>query len=66
MRPKQAKAELKEIMSQQTVRISRLKKILKVLDYERLEKQYIQQGFKNKRLKEWIRHLEKKLKSKNS
>lgn len=54
MTPKQGKAELKQIMQQKTVSISRLKKVLDVLDYERLEKQYIQQGFKIKKLKKVI------------
>lgn len=60
MKPKQAKFELKEIMQQKTVSISRLKKVLEVLNYERLEKQYIQQGFKIKRLKKVITDQHKK------
>lgn len=60
MTPKQAKAELEEIMSQKTVRISRLEKVLEVLDYEQLEKQYIQQGFKVKRLRIKVDKLTKK------
>lgn len=65
MTPKQAKAELKQIMTQKTVSISRLEKILDVLDYEKLEKQYIEQAFAIKRHKQTIRQLEKKRGIKN-
>lgn len=58
MSPKQAKKELSKIMNQKTVSISRLKKVLEVLDYELLEKQYINASFRIITQKNRLRQLE--------
>ncbi len=58
MNHKQAKAELKQIMSQKTVSISRLEKVLSVLDYENLGQKYADASKKIKRQKDRLRYLE--------
>ena len=58
MTPRKAKQELKEILNQKTVRISRLKKVLSVLDYEQLERQYIQASQKINRQNKRLNYLE--------
>ncbi len=58
MSPKQAKAELAKIMQQKTVSITRLRKVLTVLDYEQLEKQYIQAGYRIGRQQKRLRELQ--------
>jgi len=60
MKTNEAKHELKRIMKQKTVSISRLSRVLGVLDYADLEKRYIQQGQKIKRQKDRLRYLEGK------
>jgi len=64
MTKKQAKQELKEILNQKTVRISRLKKVLSILDYDQLERQYIQASQRIKRQNKRLNHLENRRKAK--
>ena len=62
MQKKQAKQQLKAIVeNQKTVRISRLRPLLEVLDYETLEKRYIEQGQKIKRQREEIKNKQEKI-----
>lgn len=51
MNKQQAKAELKKIQKQKTVTLKKINKILNVLDYEALEKGYINQAGKLKSMK---------------
>src|SRR5699024_12776527 len=57
MNKQQAKAELKKIRKQKTVSVKRLNKILNVLDYEALEKGYINQAGKLKSMKNKDREI---------
>lgn len=62
MQKKQAKQQLKAIVeNQKTVRISRLRPLLEVLDYATLEKRYIEQGQKIKRQREEIKNKQEKI-----
>lgn len=62
MQKKQAKQQLKDILeNQKTVRISRLRSLLELLDYETLEKRYIEQGQKIKRQREEIKNKQEKI-----
>ena len=61
MRPSQAKQELEKIMNQKTVRISRLQKVLSVLDYRELEQKYINLSKNIKGHKKTINRKKKKI-----
>lgn len=62
MQKKQAKQQLKDILeNQKTIRISRLRSLLELLDYETLEKRYIEQGQKIKRQREEIKNKQEKI-----
>src|SRR5690625_895178 len=54
MTKKQAKALLAQILTQKTVSIPKLKWVLDVLDYNKLEQDYIRQGIKLKKYKRII------------
>jgi len=57
MNKQQAKAELKKIRKQKTVSVKKLNRILNVLDYEALEKGYINQAGKLKSMKNKDREI---------
>lgn len=62
MQKKQAKQQLKDILeNQKTIRINRLRSLLELLDYETLEKRYIEQGQKIKRQREEIKNKQEKI-----
>ena len=63
MSRKQAKAELKQILTQKTVSISRLKRVLEVIDYEQLERSFIETARSVKRQREVLRNKEERIKN---
>ena len=63
MSRKQAKAELKQILTQKTVSISRLKRVLEVIDYEQLERSFIETSRSVKRQREVLRKKEERIKN---
>lgn len=72
MNVKQAKAERDKILTQKTVSVPRLKRVLDVLDYDKLQSQYINQGREikaqrkeNKRLRDKILNQKSTLRTLN-
>jgi len=63
MSRKQAKAELKQILTQKTVSISRLKRVLETIDFEQLERSFIETARSVKRQREVLRKKEERIKN---
>lgn len=62
MNRKQARKELQDILSQKTVRVSRLKKVIDTIGIEQLVRQNVEQANKIQRQTERLRKYETRVK----